>query len=162
MEQSQKNVPQCKISKTLNISSCTVNNIKTIQELGGSPSPQNNPIIDVHDLLVLREPSIKNMHDSVMEITAWAQEPFQKWFSVKTVSHPPSTMQIKALSCKDEGTWEWGSEMAQTSLGSFKWMRQSGQMNQMLKLYLRPLDWRQEAPSDLLAMTILNFILQLI
>ena len=44
-------------------------------------------ILDAPNLWAHRQHCTKNSHDSVMKITAWAQEHFQKSLSVSTVCH---------------------------------------------------------------------------
>ena len=84
VEPFQNNIPQRKIVKTLNSSSSTVYNIlKTLQASGDISKRKEygwKSILDTHD-----GHCIKNRHDSVMGITAWAQEHFQKPLPVHTV-----------------------------------------------------------------------------
>ena len=120
VEKFLNNIPQCKITKTLKISSSTVHNIiirfRESGEIFVREGQGRKPILDARDLRALRRHCIKNRHDSVTEITAWAH--FRKSLSVNTVRYP----QIKALSCKEEAICEHDPETPSSSLGqsSFK------------------------------------------
>ncbi len=67
------------------------------------------PLLDARGLRALRRHCITHRHDSVIDITKWAQEYFQKPLSV---NNPPCHLQMptKALSCKKEAICEHGPE----------------------------------------------------
>ncbi|MGL4878608.1 hypothetical protein [Paraclostridium dentum] len=104
MEQFQKNDPQRKIVKTLKIPPSTVYTIiKRFRESGPisvCKGQGRRSKLDAHDLLTLRQHCIKNNHDSLLDITAWAQEHFQKSLSVNTVRCAIQKCQIKLYHAK--------------------------------------------------------------
>ncbi len=77
-------------------------------------------LLDAHGLRALRRHCITHRHDSVIDITKWAQEYFQKPLSVNTIRH--LQMPTKALSCKKEAICEHGPEAPSCPVGqgSFK------------------------------------------
>ncbi len=89
VEYFKNNVPQRQIAKALQISSSTVHNIiKRFRETG-EISVRKGPLLDARGLRALRRHCITHRHDSVIDITKWAQEYFQKPLSVNTI-HVPS------------------------------------------------------------------------
>ena len=100
----KSNIPQCKIAKTLKISSSTVHNIiKRFWESGEifvHKGQGRKPIPDARDLRALRRHCIKNRHDSVTEITAWAQDHFRKLLSVNTVRRAIHKCKLKLYHAK--------------------------------------------------------------
>uniref|UniRef100_A0A8C1YXG6 Tc1-like transposase DDE domain-containing protein n=1 Tax=Cyprinus carpio TaxID=7962 RepID=A0A8C1YXG6_CYPCA len=89
VEQYQKGVSERKIAKSLKLSSSTVHNIiqrfresGTISVLKGQG---RKTILDARDLGALRQHCITYRNATVMEITTWAQEYFQKTLSVNTI-----------------------------------------------------------------------------
>ncbi|XP_041641385.1 uncharacterized protein LOC121508528 [Cheilinus undulatus] len=89
VQQFQNNVPQREIAKNLGMSASTVHNIiKRFRESGGitvRKGQGRKPILDVRELRALKQHCIQNRHDTVVDITAWAQKHFKKTLSVNTV-----------------------------------------------------------------------------
>ncbi len=120
------NVPQCQIAKALQISSFAVHTlIKRFRETGEISVRKRQgrrPLLEACGLRDLRRHCITHRHDSVIDITKWAQEYFQKPLSVK--HNPPCHLQMltKALSCKKEAICEHGPEVPSCPVGqgSFK------------------------------------------
>ncbi|KAK3522396.1 hypothetical protein QTP86_009540 [Hemibagrus guttatus] len=87
--QYQKGVSQRKIAKSLKLSSSTVHNIIQRFRESGTISVRKGQdrktILDAHDLRALRRHCITYRNATVMEITTWAQEYFQKTLSVNTI-----------------------------------------------------------------------------
>ncbi len=85
----KNNIPQRRITKALQISSSTVHNIiKRFRETGQMSirmGQGRRPLLDAHGFQALRWYCITHRHDSVIEITQWAQEYFQKPLSVNTI-----------------------------------------------------------------------------
>ncbi len=106
VEYFKNNVPQRQIAKALQISSSTVHNIiKRFRETGEisvHKGQGRRPLLDARGLQALRRHCITHLHDSVIDITKWAQEYFQKPTVGK--NNPPCHLQMptKALSCKKE------------------------------------------------------------
>ncbi len=88
VEYFKNNIPQCQIAKALQISSSTVHNIIKILRETGEVSVRKGqgrrPLLDACGLWALRRHCITHRHDSVIDITKWAQEYFQKPLSVNT------------------------------------------------------------------------------
>ncbi len=82
MEYFKNNVPQRQIAKAFQISSSTVYNIiKRFRETGEisvRKGQGRRPLLVAHGLRALRRHCITHWHDSVIDITKWAQEYFQK------------------------------------------------------------------------------------
>ena len=99
VEQYQKGVRQCKIAKSLNISSSTVHNIiKRFRESGRisvRKGQGRKTILGARDLRALRRHCITYRHASVLEITKWAQEYFQRTLSVNTIHRTIRHCQLK-------------------------------------------------------------------
>ncbi len=95
VEQYQKGVSQRKIAKSLKLSLSTVHNIIQRFRESGTISVRKGQgrktILDAHDLRALRRHCITYKNATVMEITTWAQEYFQKTLSVNTIGHSPQT-----------------------------------------------------------------------
>ncbi len=89
VEQYQKGVSQRKIAKSLKLSSSTVHNIiQRFREFGTisvRKGQGRKTILDARDLRALRRHCITYRNATVMEITTWAQEYFQKTLSVNTI-----------------------------------------------------------------------------
>ncbi len=81
VEHFKNNVPQCQIAKFFQISSSTVHNIiKRFRETGEKSvckGQGRRPLLDARGLWALRRHCISHRHDSVIDITKWAQEYFQ-------------------------------------------------------------------------------------
>ncbi len=82
VEQNQRGVSQRKIAKSLKLSSSTVHNIIQRFRESGTISVRKGQvrktILDARDLRALRRHCITYRNATVMEITTWAQEYFQK------------------------------------------------------------------------------------
>ena len=98
---------------------------------------------------------IKYRHDSLLDITAWAQEHFQKSLSVKRVPQ----MQVKVVSCKEEAQFEQDSETPPSSQDQSSSKMVCGKMEncfvviKILNLFWKPChtcpaDSRGEGPSS--------------
>ncbi|KAK3549934.1 hypothetical protein QTP86_016791 [Hemibagrus guttatus] len=89
VEQYQKGVFQREIAKSLKLSSSTVHNIIQRFRESGTISVRKGQgrktILDARDLRALRRHCITYRNATVMEITTWAQEYFQKTLSVNTI-----------------------------------------------------------------------------
>ncbi len=89
VEQYQKGVSQRKIEKSLKLSSSTVHNIIQRFRESGTISVRKGQgqktILDARDIRALRRHCITYRNATVMEITTWAQEYFQKTLSVNTI-----------------------------------------------------------------------------
>ncbi len=89
VEQYQKGVSQREIAKSLKLSSSTVHNIIQRFRESGTISVRKGQgrktILDARDLRALRRHCITYRNATVMEITTWAQEYFQKTLSVNTI-----------------------------------------------------------------------------
>uniref|UniRef100_A0A8C1LMC1 Phospholipid-transporting ATPase n=1 Tax=Cyprinus carpio TaxID=7962 RepID=A0A8C1LMC1_CYPCA len=104
VEQYQKGVSQRKIAKSLKLSSSTVHNIiqrfresRTISVRKGQGL---KTILDARDLRALRRHCITYRNATVMEITTWAQEYFQKTLSVNTIHRAIRRCQLKLYRSK--------------------------------------------------------------
>ncbi len=98
VEYFKNNFPQCQIAKALQISSSTVHNIKRFSETGEisvRKGQGRRPLLDACDLRALRRHYITHRHDSVIDITKWAQEYFQKPLSVNTIRRAICRCQLK-------------------------------------------------------------------
>ncbi|KAK3565173.1 hypothetical protein QTP86_000479 [Hemibagrus guttatus] len=89
VEQYQKGVSQRKIAQSLKLSSSTAHNIIQRFRESGTISvckgQGRKTILDARDLRALRRHCITYRTATVMEITTWAQEYFQKTLSVNTI-----------------------------------------------------------------------------
>ncbi len=104
VEYFKNNVPQRQNAKALQISSSTVHNIiKSFRETGEISVRKvqgRRPLLDVRGLRALRWHCITHRHDSVIDITKWAQEYFQKPLSVNTIRHAICRCQLKLYYAK--------------------------------------------------------------
>ncbi len=104
VEYFKNNVPQRQIAKALQISSSTVHNtIKSFRETGEisvRKGQGRRPLLDGRGLRALRQHCITHRHDSVIDITKWAQEYFQKPLSVNTSLHAICRCQLKLYHAK--------------------------------------------------------------
>ncbi len=104
VEYLKSNFPQCQIAKALQISSSTVHNIiKRFRENGEisvRKGQGRRPLLDARGLQALRRHSITHLHDSVIDITKWAQEYFQKPLSENTIRHAICRCQLKLYHAK--------------------------------------------------------------
>ncbi len=100
----KNSVPQHQIAKTLQISSSTLHNIiKSFREIGEisvRKGQGRRPLLDARGLRALRRHCITHRHDSVINITKWAQEYFQKPLSVNTIHHTICRCQLKLYHAK--------------------------------------------------------------
>ncbi len=126
LENFKNNVPQHQIAKTLQILSSTVHNIikwfKETGEISVRKGEGRRPLLDARGLRALKQYCITHRHDSVFDITKWAQEYLQKTLSVNTIYHAIYRWQIKLLSCKKEAICEHSPEapLCPVGQGSFK------------------------------------------
>ncbi len=104
VEQYQKGVSQRKIAKSLKLSSSTVHNIIQRFRESGTISVRKGQvrktILDDCDLRALRRHCITYRNATVMEITTWAQEYFQKTLSVNTIHRAIRCCQLKLYRSK--------------------------------------------------------------
>ncbi len=100
----KNNVPQCQFAKALQISSSTVHNIIKIFRETGEISVRKGqgrrPLLYARGLRALRRHCITHRHDSVIDITKWAQEYFQKPLSVNTICRAICRCQLKLYHAK--------------------------------------------------------------
>ncbi len=120
----KNNVPQRQLQRLCKFSSSTVHNIiKRFRETGEisvHKGQGRRPLLDAHGLQALRRHCITHPHNSVIDMTKWAQEYFQKPLSHNTPCH--LQMPTKALSYKKEAICEHGPEAPSCPVGqgSFK------------------------------------------
>ncbi|KAK3515427.1 hypothetical protein QTP70_019918, partial [Hemibagrus guttatus] len=104
VDQYQKGVSQRKIAKSLKLSSSTVHNIIQRFRESGTISvckgQGRKTILDACDLRALRWHCITYRNATVMEITAWAQEYFQKTLSVNTIHRAIRRCRLKLYRSK--------------------------------------------------------------
>ncbi|KAK3566921.1 hypothetical protein QTP86_004930 [Hemibagrus guttatus] len=104
VEQYQKGVSQRKIAKSLKLSSSTVHNIiQRFRESGTISVPKGQgrkTILDARDLRALRRHCLTYRNATVMEITTWAQEYFQKTLSVNTIHRAIRRCRLKLYRSK--------------------------------------------------------------
>ncbi len=104
VEYFKNNVPQRQIAKALHFSSSTVHNIiKRFRETGEISVRKGQcrrPLLDAHGLRALRWHCITHRHDSVIDITKWAQEYFHKPLSVNTICRAICRCQLKLCHAK--------------------------------------------------------------
>ncbi len=80
-----------------------MHNIKIFRETGEisvHKGQGRRPLLDAHGLQALRRHCITHPHDSVIDITKWAQEYFQKPVSVNTICGPICRCQLKLYYAK--------------------------------------------------------------
>ncbi len=104
VEQYQKGVSQREIAKSLKLSSSTVHNIIQRFRESGTISVRKGQgrktILDARDLRALRRHCITYRNATVMEITTWAQEYFQKTLSVNTIHRAIRRCRLKLYRSK--------------------------------------------------------------
>ncbi len=104
VEYFKNSVPQRQIAKALQISSSTVHNIiKRFRETGEisvRKKQGRRPLLDAYGLRALRRHCITHRHDSVIDITKWAQEYFQKPLLVNTIRRAICGCQLKLYHAK--------------------------------------------------------------
>ncbi|KAK3525958.1 hypothetical protein QTP70_011402 [Hemibagrus guttatus] len=104
VEQYQKGIFQRKIAKSLKLSSSTVHNIIQRFRESGTISVRKGQgrktILDACDLRALRRHCIRYRNATVMEITTWAQEYFQKTLSVNTIHRAIRRCRLKLYRSK--------------------------------------------------------------
>ncbi len=104
VEYFKNNVLQCQIAKALQISYSTVPNIiKRFRETGEIDVRKRQcwrPLLDARGLRALRRHCINHRHDSVIDITKWAQEYFQKPLSVNKICRTMCRCQLKLYHAK--------------------------------------------------------------
>ncbi|KAK3565998.1 hypothetical protein QTP86_024206 [Hemibagrus guttatus] len=104
VEQYQKGVSQRKIAKSLKLSSSTVHDIIQSFRESGTISVRKGQgrqtILDARDLRALRRHCIIYRNATVMEITTWAQEYFQKTLSVNTIHRAIRRCRLKLYRSK--------------------------------------------------------------
>ncbi len=100
VEYFKNNVSQRQIAMALQISPSTVHNIiKRFRETGEisvRKGQGQKPLLDARGIWARRQHCITHRHDSVIDITKWAQEYIQKPLSVNTCH---LQMPTKALPC---------------------------------------------------------------
>ncbi len=95
-------VPQCQIAKAFS-SSIVHNIIKRFRETGEisvRKGQGRRPLLDAHGLRARRRHCITHRHDSVIDITKWAQEYFQKPLSVYTICRAICRCQLNLYHAK--------------------------------------------------------------
>ncbi|KAK3514601.1 hypothetical protein QTP70_021513 [Hemibagrus guttatus] len=104
VEQYQKGVSQRKIAKSLKLSSSTVHNIiqrfRESRTISVRKGQGRKTILDARDLRALRRHCITYRNATVMEITTWAQEYFQKTLSVNTIHRAIRRCRLKLYRSK--------------------------------------------------------------
>lgn len=104
VEQYQKGVSRRKIAKSLKLPSSTVHNIiQRFRESGiisVHKGQGRKTILDVRDLRALRRHCITYRYATVMEITEWVQEYFQKALSVNTIHRAIRSCRLKLYRSK--------------------------------------------------------------
>ncbi len=104
VEYFKNNVPQRQIAKALQIISSTVHNVikrfRKTGEISVRKGPGRRPLLDTRGLWALRRHCITHWHDSVIDITKWAQEYFQKPLSVNTIHRAICRCQLKPYHAK--------------------------------------------------------------
>ncbi len=106
VEQYQKAVSQRKIANSLKLSSSTVHNIIQRFRESGTISVRKGQgwktILDARDLWALRRHCITYRNATVMKITTWAQEYFQKTLSVNTIHRAIRRCRLKLYRSKNK------------------------------------------------------------
>ncbi len=102
----KNNVHQRQIAKALQISSSTVHNIikkfREIGEISVLKGQGQRSLLETRVLRALRRHYIIHRNDSVIGITKWAQEYFQKPLSVNTVRRAICRCQLKLYHAKNK------------------------------------------------------------
>ncbi len=117
----KNNVPQCQFANALQISSSTVHNIiKRFSETGEISVRKGQGqryLLDARGLRDLRPQCITHRHDSVMDITKWAQEYFQKPLLVNTIRRAICRCQLKIYHAKRKPYCDHGPEVPSCLVG---------------------------------------------
>ncbi len=104
VEYFKNNVPQCQIAKALQISLSTVHNIikrfREAAEISMNKGQGRRPLLDTRGFQSFRQHCITDHHDSVIDITKWAQEYFLKPMSVNTIRCAICRCQLKLCHAK--------------------------------------------------------------
>ncbi len=104
VEYFKNNVPQHQIAKALQITSSTVHNVikrfRKTGEISVRKGQVQRPLLDTRGLWALRRHCITHRHDSVIDITKWAQEYLQKPLSVNTIHRAICRCQLKPYHAK--------------------------------------------------------------
>ncbi len=103
VEYFKNNVPQRQIAKALQISSTVHNIIKRFRETGEISVRKGQGwrlLLDARGLRALGWHCITHRHDSVIDITKWAQEYFQKPLLVNTIGRAICRCQLKLYHAK--------------------------------------------------------------
>ncbi len=104
VEYFKNNAPQRQIENSSQISSFTVHNIiksfRETREISVRKGQGRRPLLDARGLWALRQHCITHQHDSVIDITKWAQEYFQKPLSVNTTRCAICRRQLKLYHAK--------------------------------------------------------------
>ncbi len=120
VEYFKNNVPQRQIAKALQISSSTVHSIvKRFRETGKISVRKGQGwrlLLDARGLWALRRHCITHRHDSVIDITKWAQEYFQKSLSVTQSTMPSADAKSNSIMQKGIHKWTW----SRSTVESFK------------------------------------------
>ncbi len=91
-------------AKALQISPSTMHNImnrfRETGEISVRKGQGRRPLLDARGLRALRRHCITHRHDSVIDITKWAQEYFQKPLSVNTIRRAICRCQLKLYHAK--------------------------------------------------------------
>ncbi len=134
VEYFKNNVPQRQIAKALQISSSTVRNIiKSFRENGEisvRKGQGQRPLLDACGLQALRQHCITHRHDSVIDITKWAQEYFQKPLSVNTIHK------------KSQHHWWYGGAYGMGSLHVLEGTMNAERYLKVLEQHMLPSRWR--------------------
>ncbi len=77
-----------------------INRFRETGEISVHKGPDRRPLLDAHDLRALRRHCITHCHDSVIDITKWAQEYLQKPLLVNTIHHAICRCQLKLYDAK--------------------------------------------------------------
>ncbi len=104
VEYFKNNVTQCQIAKALQISSSTVHNIiKQFRETGDisvHKGQGRRHLLDARGLQALRRHCTTHLHDSVIHITKWGQEYFQKSLSINKIRRAICRCKLKLYHTK--------------------------------------------------------------
>ncbi len=105
------NVPQLQIAKALQISSSAVHNIikrfRETEEISVSKGQGRRPLLDDRDPRALRRHCITHRHDSIIDITKWAQKYFQKPLSVNTIHVSSADANYSSIMQKGVPVAQW-------------------------------------------------------
>ncbi len=125
VEDFKNNVPRRQIAMALQISSSTVRNIiKRFRETGVifvRKRQGRRPLLDARSFWALRQHCITRYHDSVIDITKWAQEYFQKPLSVNTISRAICRCQLKLYHAKSKPNVNTDQKCRRVLWAHLKW-----------------------------------------